>query len=523
MIYAKHFNRKQTAQTRPIPGSNQVRNQAGGYAFEVDAWTVLDRFLVLGSETGTYYVVPQKLTQENVSQVLNLIRTDGERVVARIVEVSVAGRAPKNDPAIFALSLCASFGNDATRAAALAALSTVCRTGTHLFQFAEAVDGLRGWGRGLRRAVGNWYNAKPVEELEYQLVKYPSRNGWSNRDLLRLAHPKPLTDVHRDLFKWAVSGEGAPESAKRIAAMQTLKSATQREAAALVREARLPREAVPTQLLREPEVWEALLAEMPMTAMIRNLATMTRVGLLSPGSDASQLVLGRLADEARLRRARVHPMAILLALRTYAAGQGHRGSGAWTPVPAIVDALDAAFYRTFANVEPTNRRYLLGVDVSSSMTWSMCSGSALSAAEGAAAMAMVTMATEANVTPMAFADTFRPLNLSRRMRLDDVAKATRGINFGATDCALPMEHARKARLPVNVFVVYTDSETWFGTIHPVQALLRYREEMGIAAKLIVVAMTASRTSIADPSDAGMLDVVGFDASVPEVMADFVRS
>jgi 60 kDa SS-A/Ro ribonucleoprotein len=35
-------------------------------------------------------------------------------------------------------------------------------------------------------------------------------------------------------------------------------------------------------------------------------------------------------------------------------------------------------------------------------------------------------------------------------------------------------------------------------------------------------MTATRFTIADPSDAGMLDVAGFDVSVPQVVADFSR-
>jgi 60 kDa SS-A/Ro ribonucleoprotein len=40
------------------------------------------------------------------------------------------------------------------------------------------------------------------------------------------------------------------------------------------------------------------------------------------------------------------------------------------------------------------------------------------------------------------------------------------------------------------------------------------------AKLIVVGMVSNGFSIADPNDAGMLDVVGFDTSAPAVMADF---
>jgi 60 kDa SS-A/Ro ribonucleoprotein len=49
-----------------------------------------------------------------------------------------------------------------------------------------------------------------------------------------------------------------------------------------------------------------------------------------------------------------------------------------------------------------------------------------------------------------------------------------------------------------------------GQMHPSQALDRYRQKTGIPAKLIVVSMTANPFSIADPNDAGMMDVVGFD-------------
>jgi 60 kDa SS-A/Ro ribonucleoprotein len=61
-----------------------------------------------------------------------------------------------------------------------------------------------------------------------------------------------------------------------------------------------------------------------------------------------------------------------------------------------------------------------------------------------------------------------------------------------------------------------------GSIHPDEALRRYRERTGIPAKLVVVGMTSSGFTIADPNDAGMLDVVGFDAAAPNVIAAFAR-
>jgi len=106
--------------------------------------------------------------------------------------------------------------------------------------------------------------------------------------------------------------------------------------------------------------------------------------------------------------------------------------------------------------------------------------------------------------------------------LDDVVVELSRHPMGGTDCALPMVWAQKHRVDVDTFVIYTDNETWAGNVHPAQALRAYRDARGIPAKLVVVGMTSTGFSIADPADAGMLDVVGFDTSTPPVIADFAR-
>jgi 60 kDa SS-A/Ro ribonucleoprotein len=326
------FNRNQTDQSQPIPGSDQAVNNAGGFVWEVTDWVRLERFLVLGSEGGSYYVTQKTLSQENAVATMRCIKADGFRTVAAIVEVSQSGRAPKNDPAIFALALAASEGSVDVRRAALAALPIVCRTGTHLMHFAGYVDGMRGWGRALRTAVAAWYEQMPVQKLAYQAVKYQQRDGWSHRDLLRLSHPAPGTWQRKDVYHWITQGwpgvgdEPHPDQALGLIwAYEKAKSAkTAKEVCALISEYRLPREAVPTKWLTESSVWEALLPDMPTTALIRNLATMTRVGLLSEGSVAAAGVAAILTDESRLCAARVHPIAILSAMKvTTQAGPSH--------------------------------------------------------------------------------------------------------------------------------------------------------------------------------------------------------
>ncbi|HEV2149439.1 MAG TPA: TROVE domain-containing protein [Longimicrobiaceae bacterium] len=541
---ATRLRRLRTPQSEPIPGTAQVPNSAGGFAWAVDRWTRLDRFLVLGSEGGTFYVGERELTVQNAASVAECIAEDGVRVVRRVVEMSASGRAPKNDPALFVLAMAAGLGDETTRRAALEALPRVARTGTHLFHWLRYVQAFRGWGRGVRRAVGAWYTAKPARELAYQLLKYPSRNGWSHRDALRLAHPRPESEEQRILFRRVVSrqtGEIPPElegteTVRLLRAVDELHGSdpvAPARAAARVREHRLTREMLPTELLREPAVWEALLQEMPLTALIRNLGVMSGVGLLAPMSEAARTVAARLTDGEALRRARVHPVAVLAALRTYAQGHGMRGQASWTPVPQVVDALDAAFYLAFASVQPTGKRTLLALDVSGSMEARILGMEFLSCREASAAMALVTAATETQHHFVAFtsgshpgrwgmSSGLTPLAISPRQRLDDVVRTVSGIPFGGTDCALPMLEAAKHRWTVDTFVVYTDNETWAGEVHPAQALREYRERTGIPAKLAVVGMASSGFSIADPEDGGMLDVVGFDASAPQLIADFAR-
>jgi 60 kDa SS-A/Ro ribonucleoprotein len=427
----------------------------------------------------------------------------------------------------------------------------VCRTSTHVFQFVAFASAWRGWGRALRRAVGAWYADRPVEQLAYQAVKYRNREGMTHRDLLRLAHPgaavsagNPTLDVSPEqarLFEWIVRG-GAPDGLPRIVEgyLKAQAAATAEQAAALVREYDLPREALQSQHLIDPAVWDALLERMPMTAMIRSLATMTRVGLLTPGSDASTLIVDRLSQGEWLTRARIHPVSVLIAARTYAAGRGVRGRHTWQPVGGIVDALDGAFYRAFGNVTPSGARLLLALDVSGSMGASIAGVPGLSVREASAAMALVTLAAEPNTEVVGFhaarggwvaprpgmfaghRDGLTPLPLSPRQRLDDAVARISNLPFGGTDCALPMLYALEKRRSIDTFVIYTDSETWAGGIHPVKALRRYRATSGIAARLVVVGMVANRFSIADPNDAGMLDVVGFDTSTPEVIGGFCR-
>jgi 60 kDa SS-A/Ro ribonucleoprotein len=190
-------------------------------------------------------------------------------------------------------------------------------------------------------------------------------------------------------------------------------------------------------------------------------------------------------------------------------------------VRRVVDALDAAFYASFGNVAPTGKRLLLALDISGSMGVASVAGiPGLSPRDATAALALVTTTVEPDVEIVGFSHRLESLAISPRQRLEDAVRVVSRLPFGATDCALPMLWARKRRVDVDAFAVYTDSETWYGDVQPAEALRRYRAASGIDARLAVVGMVANRFSIADPRDPGMLDVVGFDTATPQLLSDF---
>jgi 60 kDa SS-A/Ro ribonucleoprotein len=539
------FSTRATGQGEAIPGGGQVPNSAGGFVWAVDDWARLRRFLVLGVDGPTYYATARQLVRENAEAVLRCAALDGKRTVDEIVDVSTAGRNPKQPPVVFALAACTAAEDPETRAYALEALPKVCRTGTQLFLFAGFVEQFRGWGRGLRRAVGRWYLDRDPEALAYQLVKYQQRDGWSHRDLLRLAKPQPSRDSPTDLaLRWAVGKAeddlpaGTPELLR--AQRAALASESPEETAQLVASSRLPWEALKSEHLRSDLVWNALIPEMPLGALVRNLGRLTVNGTLAAGNDTIDTVVKRLGDSEAIRKARLHPIGVLSALMTYRAGRGTRGQQRWEPITAIIDALDAAFYQAFGNIEPAGKRTLLALDVSGSMAMGTVAGViGLTPRVASSAMAAVTLASEPVVETVAFTSGGRrfwaspngngmyggsggliALNLSSRQRLDDILTTVAGLPFGGTDCALPMLYALDKGKEIDHFVVYTDSETWAGDIHPAQALRRYRERAGIDARLTVIGMVSNGFSIADPNDPGMLDVVGFDTAAPQLISDF---
>src|SRR6516162_5677697 len=498
-----------TPQIQPILGrTDQVRNNAGGYVFAKDLFTKVEDFLILGTTGGTFYITEDRLTVDNTGWLIQAIQADGIRVVQLITEVSTARppRAPKNRAAVFALAMVFSCGDPAAVQAAKAAFARVVRTTDHLSMFFGYAKQLRGkaagqgtslvTGRALRSALASWFLAGEVNAIAWKACKArqrvtPAGETFALRDALRIAHPKADTAEQRALLGWLAGKVSDGEARSQVQAVDAFLSAqavtTEAAAIAIATERKVPWEFLPSGLLASPAVWEALVPHLGMTALLRNLALRVYLSGLSQPD----------------RRAERH---------------------IWTPVAEISDALEEAYELSFGHVQASGKRMLVAVDSSGSMSWKQLTlgGSPLgSPYEVGCAMAAVLKRIEGGNVHVIDVDTqVHPSRITVRTRLREIGSWP--PSGGGTDLSLPFTHATKRKMEVDGFALFTDGETWAGRQHASQALAAYRRKYNPGARVVLASMVAVGHSIAEPEDAGVLNIAGMDAALPMVATEFIR-
>jgi 60 kDa SS-A/Ro ribonucleoprotein len=570
-----------TGQMAPIPGKESIMalNKAGGYTFKVSDEDYILRCLILGTNKNTYYSTAREMTAECIDFLKQMIKDGkGSLLVDTIKKVYEDGRAPKQDPTLMALALASSCEDLDTRKKAYKVVSTL-RTFSHIYTwkgYHKVAAKSKGMGKLSKAALCALFEKMTPQQLGYQVTKYPHRKtaveDWSFLDLMRCIHLKgdKLPLEGQFVLKYAVRGVEEsnkfltehPELKdshviKYIQAVEKVKALTDSEdnrveLIKLTYEFNLPREVMPTWAFCHADVWRALLLNreqtrvvMPMTALIRNLAVMTARDVFTDALTVS-LVEEHLTNEAVIKKARLHPVNILIAMMTYKSGHGEKGKLTWTPHAKIVAALEQAFYKSFKYVKATGKRIFHGIDCSGSMTSPIPCLPQISSHTAASVMAMTFARIEAESAQefVGFTaahgyygrppvestnDGLRKLEIKPTMSLEQAMKVTQFSDFGSTDCSLPVEKAIKdfkvsggTKGLWDVFMIYTDNETYAGRRHPSEALKEYRELTGIPAKMVVIACMPTASTIADPTDGGMLDVVGFDTNAPEIVMNFIR-
>lgn len=531
-VYVKYLNEK-TPQTKPIPGleKEMVENNAGGFAFKVTPLQQFYRFLILGTAGNSYYVTERNKTMENFTNIENVLLNNFDEALDMICKVSNEGLAMSNSPAIVAHAFACKKSSRENATKAYARLSEVVRTGAHLLEWVSIVKQIGTISSGTKRAIIKWYLSRSPEELAYQLTKYSKRQGWSQRDVLRLVrpagfsprgNPMELSTQYGQVFEYVVKGTLPSYPTKHLKQQCLINNdwhtSLEEKIANDIVENKIVRELVPTTYLSSDIIWSALAEGMPYTALIRNLGTLSKNRVFN-NTSLRRKISNKIEDQNVIQYSRVHPISLLLALKQFSSGGGYRSNASWDVNQQIVQSLDKAFYSSFKNLPASNKTLYLALDVSGSMTIPI-NNSSLSSMEAGVAMYCALLHSNPDSIVRGFSDELISLDIHPSRRLDDNLNSLNNIRFGSTDCAKPIVDALNKNLYIDCFVVFTDNETYYGNIHPYDALIKYRKQINPQAKLIVCATEATNFSIARQNDPGMLDVVGFDANLPTLIQQF---
>lgn len=512
------------SQSRPIPGreKDMIPNAAGGYCFKDDEKTQLDKYLIFGTDGGTYYLDENEFTIDRIEFLADYIQKDPRYVLERTARLSERGRVLRNDYAIAVLALAWVMG---FRREVGEVFDRVIRIPTHLYRFLEYVKVLQGGklrtNRTFKAILRNHIQAKGRDTLVYHALKYQQRNGWSFTDVLRIVHPRPRDEFENRLYGWLLGKKEAPEHPLVEAFIKLRRAKTEEEVVRIIKEYDVTWEFVPGEWLGSRKVWEALLPKLPYQALLRNLGRLSALKVIDDfgSNEAAKYVISVLTDEERIRKSRIHPVQVGLAYAVYAEGEGIRGSLSWTPAKTINEALDEAFIKAFGNVEPIGKRIVVAIDDSGSMTWEAPARVPMKAVEAAALVAVPLLKTEPHIVAYRFSygDDISRLNIASP---DWHSLARQLGEGGGTDIALPIKELLRRKIEADLVVVLTDNETWAGDWHPAEVWERYRQEISPNAKLVVVSMTATPYSVADPQDRSVMQVVGFDASLMKLIREF---
>lgn len=522
----KFFTQKKTTtpQTQPIPGqeAEMIQGRSGGFMFDAGIWKMLRRCLLIGTAKSTYYAGKHELTEDFVAVVRQAVAENPHCVAEEILYAS-DGRAINNSAPILALVLLSMGEAPEAKKAFSEIFPQIVRTGSHFYEWLNYTKSMRGLGKVVREAGKNWFLQEDVKGLAYQLLKYQQRYDFSNRDALRLFHVKPPTEDHQRLFEWVVKGwEALPTDIPSQALAQIwwyewLKRNPDKTHEAIL-QGRLTHEMAAPVGKMDKSAWQLLFQEMPIGALLRNLGSLTELGVLASHERGNlKRVEAVLNNKEHLRKGRIHPIDVLKALKTYQSGGSlGRSKKTWNPVDQIVEILEKAVALSFEVVQPTGKVFMHAVDVSGSMG-SPIADMGLTCCEVAATMALVTAKAEKNYMIRGFATEFRDLGITANDSFRSAVRKASNQNFGGTDASVAYDWMIKNKFKADVVCFWTDSESWAGYKHPSQALAEYRKKINPHTKAVYVTLAPYRITLVDPKDPLSWDLGGFDPGTPRLI------
>jgi 60 kDa SS-A/Ro ribonucleoprotein len=422
-----------------------VINEAGGCAYKMTPFTALAQISVTGCLNRTFYTS----AETQLKSILDLCdKVEPERV-AKLAVYSRERGYMKDVPAL----LCAWLASKRHHDLLTKVFSRVIDNGKMLRNFIQVIrsgsTGRKSLGTALKRLVSNWFNSRTAKEIFSQSVG----SDPSFRDVLRLAHPRPLDRNKNALYRWFLGKEyEADDLPNVVQQFEDFKSGKNKEVPS-----------VPFEMLTALKLGQAEWCQIAMRAgwhwLRMNLNTMQRHGVFDV-PDMVDLVANKLTDRDAIRKARVFPYQLLASYKNAGPEIPHKVR------EALQDALEIA---TENVPELPGDGYVL-MDVSGSMIHPVTgyrkgSVTKVRCVDVAGLMASAILRKNPSSAIIPFANEVRQHNLNSRDTILTNAEKLASMVNGGTNCSSPLAFLNERKATGDWVILLSDNQSWVDTLN----------------------------------------------------------
>lgn len=511
-------------------------NEAGGRAYAFSEKHALAQYAATGTFNDAFY----SSAEDQVETALRLCSGLDPVYIAKLAVWSRESGYMKDMPALLCAHLTTRDGGGELLRLVF---PRVIDNGKMLRNFVQIMRsgrvGRKSLGTMPKKLIQGWFK----NQDDVSVFRATVGNSPSLRDVIKLVHPKPLTEMRRALYGYIVGAkevktEELPELVKEFEAFKKARAAGQTGGAL----PKVPMEMIQGLPLSESD-WMALAGQMSWTQTRMNLNAMAKHGVFKSQS-AAKAVSERLRNPELIRKAKVFPYQLLVAYVNTQPDRdvGRYGSyyGATQPVveelPVVIsNALQDAMEIAAENVTVPDGKIVVCPDVSGSMQSPVTGtrkGSTTKATciDIAALVASVYLRKGLDVSVLPFENNVVKLSLNPRDSIMTNSAKLAKIGGGGTNCSAPLAKLNQEKAPVDLVVFVSDNESWvdsgrhlyshYGRATGLMSEWNQLKARNPKAKMVCIDIQANGSSQAT-EDKDILNIGGFSDKIFDTINQFV--
>lgn len=358
---------------------------------------------------------------------------------------------------------------------------------------------------------------------EYQYAKYDRDASVKLRDVLRIVRPHPRTEAESALYRYLVKGDIDAQYLPKLAAKAKLlrKECLDAEAFELAAQAHATWEVLSSKFGRSKETWNALAAQLPIMAGIRNLSNILEVG----ADNALDTVLSKLRDPHQVRRSHQLPFRFYAAYKAIE----RRVADHHPRRQEVLEVLRGALEFSAGNLPHLPGRTFVTTDLSGSMSQAFSKDSTVHLREIGCLMAAALHSACDDAIVSVFGTDHRVVSVSRQDSiLTNMDLLHKQGDLGGTDAWKTVAYLNKTKTRVDRIVLFSDMQCYDSGTEPrghggdsyslAEELRRYRSSVNPDVHMVSVDLAGYGTSQFPTDDPKLSLIAGWSDRVLELIA-----